>query len=41
MVFIYSVVLVSDEQQCDFFFCRLYFIIGYDKILNVVPCAIQ
>ena len=46
----YSVVLVSDAQQTDyshtyiyiyFFFFRLFYIIGYFKILRIVPCAIQ
>ena len=42
---IYHVVLVSGIKQSDsviyIYFFRLFSIIGYYKILNVVPCAIQ
>ena len=48
---IYNVVLVSGIQQNDsvihiymyiyIFFFRFFSIIGYYKILNIVPCAIQ
>ena len=46
---IYNVVLVSGVQQNDsvihmytyLFFFRFFSIIGYYKILNVVPCALQ
>ena len=42
---IYNIVLVSGVQQSDsviyICFFRLFSIIGYYKILNIVPCAIQ
>ena len=40
---IYNVVLVSGIQPSDsvIFFFRFFSIIGYYKILNIVPCAIQ
>ena len=46
---IYSVVLVSSVQQSDsvihmyiyIFSFRFFSLIGYYKILSVVPCAIQ
>ena len=44
---IYNVVLDSGVQQSDsvifiyIFFFRFFSIIGYYKILNIVPCAIQ
>ena len=46
---IYSVVLVSGVQQSDsvihmytnLFFFRFFSIIGYYKILDIVPCATQ
>ena len=40
-------VLVSDIYQSDsiythiYFFFRFFSLIGYDKILSIVPCAIQ
>ena len=43
---IYNVVLVSGAQQSDsvihiyLFFFRFFSIIGYYRILNIVPCAI-
>lgn len=36
---IYSVVLISTIQQCDFF--RFFFIMVYHKILDIAPYAIQ
>ena len=44
---LYNVVLVSGVQQSDsviyiyIFFFRFFFITGYYKILNIVPCAMQ
>lgn len=48
---IYNIVLVSDVQQSDLiihiyvytsvFFFSFFSIIGYYKIANIVPCAIQ
>ena len=44
---IYNVLLVSGIQQSDsvihiyLSFIRFFSIIGYYKILNIVPCAIQ
>ena len=46
---IYNVVFVSGLQQSDWaihththtFFSRFFSMIGYYKILNIVPCAIQ
>ena len=44
----YNVALVSDVQQSDsaayniyIFFFRFFSIIGYYKILNIIPCMIQ
>ena len=39
----YNVVLVSDVQQSDsyIYFFIFFSIIGYYRILNIVPCAIQ
>ena len=43
----YNVALVSDVQQSDsvayniyIFFFRFFSIIGYYKILNIIPCMI-
>ena len=36
----YNIVSVSDGQQNDMFF-QFFSIIGYYKILNIVPCAVQ
>ena len=41
---IYNILLVSGGQQNDsviYIYFRLYSIIGYSKILNIIPCAIQ
>ena len=44
MLFFYisvNVLQYLSVQQNDSFFCGLYSIIDYYKILNIIPCAIQ
>ena len=38
---IYNIILVSGAQLSDQYFCRLYSIISYYKIMAIIPCAIQ
>ena len=40
VLLIYNIVLVSGVQSSDSVFCRLYSIIGYYKIMCIIPYAI-